>query len=153
MNNLGAPGDKDKITKMKIRLILAWLLAGALLTGVGQAAVASPPPAASRKIIVTSPRAHEVIHSPLTVEGKARGAWFFEATLPVKLLDGNGQAITSWVQAHAQADWMTDAFVPFEATLEFNQPATATGTLLFQNDNPSGLPENQEEFRLPVRFR
>jgi hypothetical protein len=142
---------------MKIRLILAWLLAGVFLLGVGQAAAVeqtgNPPPTKSQKIIVTSPRAHQVIHSPLTVAGKARGAWFFEGTFPVKLLDGHGQEVTTWVPVHAKNDWMTDAWVPFEATLEFNQPATATGTLLFQNDNPSGLPENQEEFRLPVRFR
>jgi hypothetical protein len=142
---------------MKIRLKLAWLLAGVLLTGVGQAAAipqaSSKLPAAPRKIIVTSPQPNQVIHSPVTVAGKAKGVWFFEATFPVKLLDGNGKEITDWVPAHAQADWMTDAWVPFQVTLEFKNPTTATGTLLLQNDNPSGLPENQEEFRLPVRFR
>ncbi|MCK9377857.1 MAG: Gmad2 immunoglobulin-like domain-containing protein, partial [Syntrophobacterales bacterium] len=52
--------------------------------------------------------------------GKARGAWFFEATFPVRLLDGNGREIADWVPAHAKADWMTDAWVPFETTLAFD---------------------------------
>lgn len=107
---------------------------GAFLTGmVGVAVIqraSAKQPAKNQKIIVARPQANEVIHSPVTVAGKARGAWFFEATFPVKLLDGNGQEITDWVPAHAQVEnWMTEDFIPFEATLEFKNPATATGTL------------------------
>lgn len=144
---------------MKFRLILALLMLGAFLTGmVGVAVIqraSAKQPAKNQKIIVTRPRANEVIHSPVTVAGKARGAWFFEATFPVRLLDGNGREITDWVPVHAKVEnyWEVKGLVPFEGTLEFTTPATATGTLVFQNDNPSGLPENQEEFRLPVRFR
>jgi hypothetical protein len=143
---------------MMIRLIMAWLLVGAVLSGGAGAAAGqqagSPPVAKNQKIMVTSPQAHEVIHSPLTLEGKAKGAWFFEATFPVTLLDGNGQEIIR-VPVHAKVEnyWRAKGLVPFEGTMEFTTPATATGTLVFQNDNPSGLPENQEEFRMPVRFR
>ena len=31
-------------------------------------------------------------------------------------------------------------------------PATSTGTLVLQKDNPSGLPEHADELRIPVRF-
>lgn len=130
---------------MMIRLIMAWLLVGAVLSGGAGAAAGQQ---------AGSPPAHEVIHSPLTLEGKAKGAWFFEATFPVTLLDGNGQEIIR-VPVHAKVEnyWRAKGLVPFEGTMEFTTPATATGTLVFQNDNPSGLPENQEEFRMPVRFR
>ena len=47
---------------------------------------------------------------------------------------------------------MTADFVPFEAKLEFQKPATGTGTLTFQKDNPSGLPEHDDAFQIPVRF-
>ena len=45
---------------------------------------------------------------------------------------------------------MTEDFVPFGATIEFESPAVQKGTLLLKRDNPSGLPENDEEFRIPV---
>jgi hypothetical protein len=109
-------------------------------------------PAPQAEIIITSPQNNQIISSPFKIEGKARGSWFFEAVFPIKLLDGNGKQI---VEAPAQAigEWMTEDFVPFNTTINFSASETDSGTLLFQNDNPSGLPENSKEFRLPVRFR
>ena len=143
---------------MKTRWMLTLLLLSVFLTGVVEVTVGQTggkKAAKSQKIIVSSPQANEVIRSPLTVAGKAPGAWFFEATFPVKLLDGNGKEITEWVPVHATVEkyWDVKGLVPFAGTLEFKTPDTATGTLVFQNDNPSGEPENQEEFRLPVRFK
>lgn len=96
--------------------------------------------------------ANQLVKSPLTVTGQALGNWFFEASFPVELLDGNGKSLLM-VPAQAQGDWMTSSFVPFSVTLSFAQPITATGTLVFRNDNPSGLPENQKELRIPLRFK
>ncbi len=94
---------------------------------------------------------NQIITSPLTVTGQAVGNWYFEASFPVELLDGNGKSILI-EPATAKSDWMTTNFVPFSITLSFSMPKTATGTLVFRNDNPSGLPENQKELRIPVRF-
>jgi len=103
-------------------------------------------------IRVTMPKAHAMISSPLIVKGEARGSWFFEASFPVRLFDANGNEIA--VQpAQAQGEWMTENFVPFTAVLRFAAPATNTGTLVFEKDNPSGLPEHSDELRIPVRFR
>lgn len=107
--------------------------------------------AAVMNIQVSSPHADAVIQSPLTVSGQARGTWYFEASFPVRLLDGNGNEIAV-VPAQAQSDWMTEDFVPFLATLTFTAPATPTGTLVLEKDNPSGLPEHAAEVRIPVRF-
>ncbi len=92
----------------------------------------------------------QIISSPLTVTGRARGV-YFEASFPIELVDGNGKSLAQ-VPAQAQSDWMTTEFVPFIATLTFTKPTTATGTLILRNDNPSGLPENSIEYRIPVRF-
>jgi hypothetical protein len=108
-------------------------------------------PAEGDGISVTMPQADQVIHGPFAIEGKAKGTWFFEGVFSVKLLDANGKVMAQG-QAKADGDWMTPDFVPFSATLDFKNPATATGTLVFQNDNPSGLPANQKEFKLPVKF-
>jgi hypothetical protein len=107
--------------------------------------------AVSNMIRVTSPVANAVISSPLTVTGEARGGWYFEADFPVRLLDGNGREIGMGI-AQAQGEWMTTNFVPFVATVTFTNPTTTTGTLVLEKDNPSGLPENAAEYRVPVRF-
>jgi hypothetical protein len=102
-------------------------------------------------IEVTEPRSGAIINSPLTIAGKARGTWYFEASFPVKLLDGNGNELAV-VPAQAQGDWMTENFVPFKAELDFLPPITETGILVLEKDNPSGLPENANELRIPVKF-
>ena len=102
-------------------------------------------------IRISEPRPNAVITSPLVIKGMARGNWFFEASFPVKLYDGNGEELARGV-AQAKGSWMTTEFVPFEATLSFTMPTTTKGTLLLDKDNPSGLPENEDALRVPVRF-
>ncbi|MEX0919293.1 MAG: Gmad2 immunoglobulin-like domain-containing protein [Parcubacteria group bacterium] len=102
-------------------------------------------------IRVTTPTPNTQVASPLTVTGEARGQWYFEADFPVRLFDGNGTEIALGI-ATAQGDWMTTEFVPFTATLSFPPPSTVTGTLVFEKDNPSGLPENADQWVVPVRF-
>lgn len=102
-------------------------------------------------IRIDSPRPNNKIMSPLTVTGKARGAWYFEASFPIEIKDANGNLIGSGI-AQAQGDWMTQGFVPFTATIEFKVPQTTTGTLILRKDNPSGLPENDNQLIVPVKF-
>lgn len=102
-------------------------------------------------IIVESHEAGDTVTSPLTVTGQARGGWYFEASFPVKLRDANGNQIAI-APAQAQGDWMTSNFVPFSVTLTFAPPLTATGMLVLERDNPSGLPENDESISIPVTF-
>jgi hypothetical protein len=102
-------------------------------------------------IVVTSPLPSAKMSSPVTIKGSARGSWYFEAVFPVSLRDANGTEIATGT-AHADGDWMTDNYVPFTATLTFSKPATATGTLILQKDNPSGLPANDKSLSIPVTF-
>ncbi len=102
-------------------------------------------------IRISEPRPNATITSPLKVTGMARGNWFFEASFPVKLFDGNGELLTTGI-AQAKGEWMTTEFVPFEVTLSFTAPATTAGTLVLNKDNPSGLPENEDTLQVPVRF-
>jgi hypothetical protein len=103
-------------------------------------------------IKISAPRPNTNVASPLTITGEARGTWYFEASFPVKLLDANGKVLAAG-PAQAQSDWMTTNFVPFKVTLTFTAPTTATGTLILEKDNPSGLPQNDDSLRVPVRFR
>ncbi len=112
----------------------------------------STPSSLADKIVVTTPTANALIASPVVVTGKARGTWYFEASFPVKVLDANGKVL-GVVPAQAQGEWMTTEFVPFTVSVPFATSTTATGTLVLQKDNPSGLPEFDAELRIPVRFR
>ncbi|MBX4206460.1 Gmad2 immunoglobulin-like domain-containing protein [Candidatus Parcubacteria bacterium] len=109
----------------------------------------TPAPTAS-DVQVASPAAGSIVKSPLTVTGKAKGTWYFEASFPVKVLDAAGKVIGQ-APAQAQGDWMTAGFVPFKATVSFST-STATGFIVLEKDNPSGLPQNAAELRMPVRF-
>ncbi len=104
-------------------------------------------------IKVTTPRANQLVQSPLTIKGEAKGFWFFEASFPIKILDESGNVLGLGIaQANPPAggDWMTEEFVPFEATLDFEAPIGGKGSLVLIKDNPSGLPENDAEFRIPI---
>ena len=102
-------------------------------------------------IQVDNLKAGDLVASPLTVTGQARGTWYFEASFPVKLLDANSEVIAV-VPAQAQSDWMTTEFVPFKAELTFSPPATKTGFLVLEKDNPSGLLQNADELRLEIKY-
>jgi hypothetical protein len=110
-------------------------------------AASSLPPAL---IEIAAPLPGATVKSPLTVTGKARGTWFFEASFPMKLLDSNGNVLAQG-PAQAQAEWMTEDFVPFSATLNFTA-TTATGSLILEKDNPSGMPEHDQSVTIPVSF-
>lgn len=102
-------------------------------------------------IRINNPRPNQIIQSPLKIQGEARGFWFFEADFPIKLVDDNNELVATAI-AHTKSDWMTEDFVVFEAELVYDDPATDTGTLILEKDNPSGLPENADELRVPIKF-
>ena len=110
-------------------------------------------------IRIDYPRPNQVIESPLVIEGQARGFWFFEASFPVDLIDKNGNIIANGIATAnppAGGDWMTEEFVPFEATLNFvvdESVADNKGVLILKKDNPSGLPENEDSLIVPVLFK
>lgn len=88
------------------------------------------------------------------VKGRARGTWFFEASFPVELVNAAGDTIAKGI-AQADDEWMTTEFVPFHATLKFNASITQTGSmgaLILKKDNPSGEPQFDDEFLVPVQF-
>jgi len=106
----------------------------------------------SNLIRVDNIKPDDIITSPLVITGEARGNWYFEASFPIFLTDWDGRIIAQG-NANAQGSWMTADFVPFSGTLEFERPAYGErGFLILKKDNPSGLPQNADEFKVPVVF-
>jgi hypothetical protein len=100
---------------------------------------------------IETPQKDTVVVSPLTIRGTAPGPWYFEGSFPVRLETSLGEVLAE-VPAPAQGEWMTEGEVPFELNLVFSTTTATSGVLIFSNDNPSGMPELQREYRVPVLF-
>ncbi len=111
-------------------------------------------PATADDIVVTLPKEGDSISSPVTVTGRARGTWFFEASAPVVVIDTTGKTIG---QGHIEAtgDWMTTEFVPFSGSIFFAHATgtPTTGAIVFLNDNPSGQASTSMFTVVPVAFK
>lgn len=103
-------------------------------------------------IILESPKPNTQVGDTIMLSGRARGYWFFEATFPIDVLDANSNLIGQGY-AQAKGEWMTENFVPFEATVILKEkPQTTTGTLILRKDNPSGDKERDDSLTVPVSF-
>jgi hypothetical protein len=101
------------------------------------------------EIVVTCPQPNQCVSSPLTVQGKAKSPWFFEASFPIRLVDAQGNQLSA-SNGKAIGDWTTGDFVAFEGKLDFVVTKETKGKLILENDNPSGLPENARKKEIPV---
>ncbi len=91
------------------------------------------------------------ISSPVTIEGKASGTWFFEGSFPVEIFDNKWSLLGSGFVT-AKEDWMTEKEIEFSGSVEFQNQKEGSGWIRFKKDNPSGLPENDLSFDFPVIF-
>lgn len=102
-------------------------------------------------IVVNEPQSNETVSSPLSVSGEAIGPWFFEGDFPIVIESDTGETLgESFVTA--DGEWMTEEYVSFGGTISFDPMTFEAGELVFIKNNPSGLPEHDAEYRVPVRF-
>ena len=103
---------------------------------------------------LVAPLAGDEVSSPLSITGAVRGSWSFEASFPIVIHDSAGNEVATG-HGELQGDWMTEDFVPFEASLDFiidKNVYSNKGTIILHKDNPSGLPENDDILEIPVEF-
>ncbi|MEK7664434.1 MAG: GerMN domain-containing protein [Patescibacteria group bacterium] len=104
-------------------------------------------------IVIFLLKENEVVSSPLKIEGYVNGdGWIgFEAQVgTVKLLDSKGNELAFGV-LQAKGEWMQQK-IDFETTLNFISTKEQDGSLIFYNENPSGEPERNKTFTLPVKL-
>ncbi|MCX6730203.1 MAG: GerMN domain-containing protein [Candidatus Portnoybacteria bacterium] len=141
------------VKKVIILVVLLVLIGGLILA---KATLFKDKEESSNPNIVVSIKPNQIVTSPLQIDGKVRGFWFFEASFPVKLVDENNNILATGIAqakgdpATGEVNWMTSDFVDFETEIEFVSKDGGKGFLVFNRDNPSGLPENDEELRIPV---
>lgn len=106
----------------------------------------------SKQIQLDNLKPNDSITSPLTIKGKIDSSWMFEGVFPIMLLDNKRNLI---VQTQGQqtvpGSWTQPGMIDFQAKLNFKTNDSA-GFLVFKKDNPSGLPENDQLFEIPVVF-
>jgi len=103
------------------------------------------------EVNVSNPEIGSEITSPVTINGKATGDWFFEGQLQIQLIDNDGNIISS-VPGKTNENWQTENLVSFEGSLEFTTDKEK-GKILIKKDNPSGLPKNADQIEIPVYFK
>ncbi len=103
-------------------------------------------------VTVMSPNLSEPLPSPVEIHGSVSGVFFSEGVFPVILQDSKGNEIARTL-AHADGEWMTEDVVPFTADLTFTAPADKAAKLIFQKDNPSGLPQNDHSQSFDVTLK
>lgn len=99
---------------------------------------------------IHSPKPEELVSSPLYIEGEARGTWFFEANMPIALLDSDNNVIAE-SYAEAKEDWMTEEFIPFSASLDYST-LSDTAYLVIKKSNPSELHQYDDQIKIPLKL-
>lgn len=98
-----------------------------------------------------SPRENDVIKNPVKIKGEARGPMYFEAIFRIAVQDANHKEL-GFGLATSIGEWTTINFVPFSAQIKYQNHSTKTGYLVFEKENPSGLPENDLAISIPITF-
>lgn len=99
-------------------------------------------------ITVENPYPGAVTGKTFTMNGKARGPWYFEASFPVTVLDTHGNTIYAG-SAKATGDWMTQDFVPFTVDIDTGS-YTGPATVVLKKDNPSGQADKDAQISFPI---
>ena len=142
---------KREIWILIILAIIIVVLAGALLMWQKKEETLSPE--IELGIEVFLPKLNEEISSPLEIIGTVNGnGWigFEDQVGTVKLLNSEGEELAAGI-LQATTEWM-QLPVRFKTTLNFISLNMDAGKLVFNNENPSGLPQNNREFVLPVKI-
>jgi hypothetical protein len=90
------------------------------------------------------------ISSPLNIDGETVGSWYWEGTFRIELRSKTGDVISSTF-ATSEGEWMQQGYVPFTATMIF-ETDEKVADLVFIKENPSGMPENEDEYSIAVNI-
>lgn len=93
------------------------------------------------------------IKSPQQVKGFVPSGWMFEGVFPIILTDAGGTEIAR-TQANetTPGSWQSGKVVEFNALIKFGNTLDKKGFIKLIKDNPSGLPENDKSYKLPISF-
>lgn len=103
----------------------------------------------SARVTVDTPKKGSAVGTTFSVEGKAPGNWYFEASFPIQVRSEKGDVIGRGI-AQAQSDWMTAELVAFKTTITIEGGYAGPARLILLRDNPSGLPEHDDAVEIDI---
>jgi hypothetical protein len=103
-------------------------------------------------IQIETPGAGAAVEKRFTVNGKARGNWYFEASMSLELRDVRNELLLQ-IPVQAQGEWMTMELVPFSTEVSVPGSYAGPATLVIRNGNASGLPEHDKSITIPISIQ
>jgi len=145
-----AKNIKNKIFLFPLSLAVVFFASIIIIfTPVGKKNIINIP--TSKPVTISSPDLSKGIKSPLILKGQIDPSWVFEASFPIELFDNQGMSLFSGTASAPNWTESNSNSVEFTATIKFSTTAPS-GILKIKNDSPSGLPENDKAFEIPVIF-
>lgn len=108
--------------------------------------------ALSDYIVVTDPKPYSTVTSPFKVEGKAKGIWYGNNRLTVKLTDSGGKLIVE-KSVFALTNVSQDVWVPFVGAVDFSAQNMERGKLLIEKASLVDIQGKNGPLVIPVRFK
>jgi hypothetical protein len=102
-------------------------------------------------VVILSPNLTLPLKSPQKIIGLVNRSWVFEAAFPIELFSAKNKSLYQGSASVPNWSEGSDKFIQFSAILNFSTPEK-TGYLKINNDNPSGLPQNDKSIQIPVIF-
>lgn len=105
-------------------------------------------------IVVTEPKANQLVSSPFKLEGKAVGGWYLDDKLNARLEDDNGNVIVTKEVKALSSTTKSSGFVPFVAAITFKEENVPTekGKIIIEKRNPT-FKGDGTPLVIPVRFK
>lgn len=101
------------------------------------------------KFQLIKPVGGDKLPNPFIARGYVPKNWLFEGQFNYVLKDLNGNTVS---QGTIFADWnLPQETIPFTTEITYSSRSDS-GLLIFKNDNPSGLPENEKFYSIPVKL-
>jgi len=105
-----------------------------------------------QKLYLSNIKTGDTVKMGYEVKGQAPGNWYFEGTFPVRVLNIEGEVISS-LSALAKGDWMNEDTVSFSLILDFPLEQEAVFVLQFEKSNPSGLDDNSDSALVSISIK
>lgn len=105
-----------------------------------------------QKIYLENIKSGDTIDMGSEIKGEVSGNWFFEGSFPVRVLDIQGEVVTSLL-AIASNDWMNENSVPFSVIIDFPLEQEGAYVLQFEKSNPSGLDDNSDIAKIAISIK
>ena len=97
-----------------------------------------------------SPLPDSEIDCKFTLAGKMPREWFFENSFSYSIIVDGKEVLAGSVQS--KDDYTEKEILEFAEEIECKEGCIGEGEIVLKNANPSGLPENDDQYRIPVKF-